>query len=76
MDMLGCDLTIFKSHFESLFKEGMTWKNHGKWGWHIDHIVPLDTAKTVEDMGRLCHYKNLQPLWWSNNLSKGNKVYD
>lgn len=73
MKLLGCDLKYFKSYIENLFKPGMTWNNHGRWGWHMDHIIPLDTAKTSTDMEKLCHYKNLQPLWWFDNLSKGNK---
>lgn len=73
MDILGCNLEQLKSHLEAQFVNGMTWGNHGRIGWHIDHIIPLDTAKTIQDMERLCHYKNLQPLWWYDNLSKGNK---
>jgi len=52
----------------------MNWKNHGKFGWHIDHIIPLSSAKTDEEVFKLCHYKNLQPLWAFENLSKGDKI--
>jgi hypothetical protein len=74
MKLLGCDLKFFKLYIESQFKPGMTWNNHGKWGWHIDHIIPLDVAKTSDDMEQLCHYKNLQPLWWYDNLSKSGTI--
>ena len=74
MDLLGCDLKFFKSHIESQFGPGMRWDNHGRWGWHIDHIMPLDMAKTSKDMESLCHYKNLQPLWWYDNLSKSGTI--
>jgi hypothetical protein len=56
--------------------EEMTFDNHGLYGWHIDHIIPLSTAKTEEDIIKLCHYTNLQPLWAKDNLSKSNKILD
>ena len=57
-----------------MFTPEMNWSNYGKFGWHIDHIIPLDSANTEDEMYKLCHYTNLQPLWWSENLSKGHKV--
>lgn len=56
--------------------EEMTFDNHGLYGWHIDHIIPLSTAKTEEDIIKLCHYTNLQPLWAEENLSKSDKILD
>ena len=52
----------------------MTWNNHGHNGWHIDHIYPLNKAKSEEDIYRLNHYTNLQPLWWYDNLKKSDKL--
>lgn len=52
----------------------MNWDNRGLYGWHIDHIIPLSSAKTEEEVYKLCHYTNLQPLWAKENLSKGNKI--
>ena len=69
-------------HLESKFYdhpktgEKMTFDHHGIHGWHIDHIIPLDSAKTEEDIIKLCHYTNLQPLWAEENLSKSNKILD
>ena len=54
----------------------MTFDNHGLYGWHIDHIIPLYSAKNEEDIIKLCHYTNLQPLWAEENLSKSNKILD
>src|SRR3989304_2320229 len=68
MELVGCDLQTLKEYIEKQFKEGMTWENHGFYGWHIDHIIPLGTAKTEEEMIKLCHYTNLQPLWALENL--------
>ena len=39
----------------------MTWDKMGV-EIHIDHIIPLSSAKTEEELYKLCHYTNLQPL--------------
>lgn len=67
---LGCSLEELKSHLESKFTSGMSWNNYGS-GWHIDHIRPLALAVSEEEVLKLCHYSNLQPLWAKDNLSKG-----
>ena len=68
----------FESQFYDHPKTGekMTFDNHGRYGWHIDHIIPLSTAETEEDIIKLCHYTNLQPMWAEQNLSKSNKILD
>jgi hypothetical protein len=73
-DIVGCTPQFLKEHLESQFKDGMSWDNYGFYGWHIDHIIPLSSAKTEEELYGLCHYTNLQPLWAKDNLSKGSKV--
>ena len=70
--LLGAEISIIKKYIKKQFLKGMTWENHGK--WHIDHKMPLATAKSKEEMEKLCHYTNLQPLWAYENLSKGGKV--
>ena len=70
--MLGCSLEFLMEHLELKFTAGMTHENHGL--WHVDHIIPLASAKTEEEMYALCHYTNLQPLWAHENLSKGDKI--
>ena len=71
-DMLGYTVEQLEQHLKSKFEPGMTWENHGI--WHIDHIIPLSSAKTIENMYKLCYYTNLQPLWAHENFSKGNKI--
>jgi hypothetical protein len=73
-DIVGCTPEILKEHLEKQFIEGMCWDNYGKFGWHIDHIIPLSSASSEEEIFKLCHYTNLQPLWAFDNLSKGNKI--
>jgi hypothetical protein len=70
--ILGAEIHVVYEHFESLFVDGMCWENMGE--WHIDHIIPLSTAITEEDVVRLCHYTNLQPLWAKDNIKKSNKL--
>lgn len=68
--ILGCTIDEFSKHIESLFVQGMSKENYGE--WELDHIVPISSAKTKEDVVRLCHYTNYQPLWKIDNLRKKN----
>lgn len=70
----GCSWTFLKTYIESRFLPGMSWDNHSVMGWHIDHIIPISTAKTGEDVKRLSHYTNLQPLWAKDNRAKGDRL--
>jgi hypothetical protein len=70
--ILGCSWDELARHIESQFTNGMNWGNRGQ--WHIDHIIPLASAQTPDDLLRLNHYTNLQPLWALDNLRKGAKV--
>jgi hypothetical protein len=69
---LGCSVDELKKYLESKFQPGMTWENYGKFGWHVDHVMPLCTftLSDREQFLKACHYTNLQPLWWYENLSK------
>jgi hypothetical protein len=71
-DIVGCTPQELKEHLEFKFKDGMSWDNQGE--WHIDHIVPLSSGKTVDEIIKLCHYTNLQPLWAIDNMKKGSKT--
>ena len=72
---LGCSVEFLKQYLEFKFQSGMTWDNHSQFGWHIDHIIPLSSFDLTdrEQFLKACHYTNLQPLWWNENLSKYNK---
>ena len=73
-EMLGAEYEVVHKHIEDQFTDGMTWDNYGIKGWHIDHIIPLASATTEEELIKLCHYTNLQPLWAEDNLKKGDKI--
>ena len=72
--IIGCTPKFLKEYLEKKFKPGMTWENHTKDGWHVDHRLPLSSGKTLEDTYKLAHYTNLQPMWATENLKKGNKI--
>lgn len=69
---IGCDLEFLKTHMESQFIDGMCWENQGE--WHIDHIIPLVSANTEDELYALCHYTNLRPMWALDNIKKGTKL--
>jgi hypothetical protein len=71
-EILGCDFETFKKHIELQFIDGMNWESRGE--WHIDHVIPVSSAKDEGEMILLNHYLNLQPLWANDNLSKGCKM--
>jgi hypothetical protein len=73
-EIVGCSPQFLKEYLEKKFTEGMSWDNHGLYGWHIDHIIPLSSVSTGEEIYKLCHYTNLQPLWATDNLKKGSKL--
>ena len=73
LELLGCSIEHLREHLESQFQEGMTFENYGD--WHIDHIRPCASfdLKDPKQQKECFHYTNLQPLWASENLSKGAK---
>jgi hypothetical protein len=73
-EILCCSYEDFMSYIEDQFNEGMSWDNYGE--WHLDHKTPISWANAEEEIYDLNHYKNFQPLWAYDNLSKGNKWSD
>jgi len=70
--LLGCTTSQLKTHIESLFTEGMNWEIFMTGDIHVDHIKPcskFDLTKRDEQIACF-NYKNLQPLWWYDNLAK------
>ena len=82
LNILCCSFEEFKTHIESLWEPWMNWDNYGKYkngelnyGWDIDHIEPITNAKTSDDVIRLNHYTNLQPLCSYTNRNIKRDVY-
>ena len=74
MKLVGCSSSELRARFESMFRDGMSWRNYGgSEGWEIDHIKPctaFDLSKPIEQ-SKCFHFSNLQPLWKRDNIRKG-----
>jgi hypothetical protein len=68
--LLDCSIEQLKQHLQSKFQLGMSFNNYGK--WHIDHIIPCArfNFSKLSEQKKCFNYKNLQPLWAEENLSK------
>lgn len=79
--IIGCTFEEFKTYIEAKWESWMTWENRGlyngelNFGWDIDHVIPMHTAKTEEDIIKLNHYTNLQPLCSNVNRNIKNRFY-
>jgi hypothetical protein len=73
MELIGCSIEQLKEYLEKQFQSGMSWENYGE--WHVDHIRPCASFDLTDpDQQRVAfNYRNLQPLWAKDNLSKGAK---
>lgn len=77
-EICGCSIDMLIEHLIKTYETNY----NTKWDWkfvqevHIDHKMPLVTAKTEEDVIKLCHYTNLQLLKARDNLKKGSKIFD
>lgn len=67
--IVGCTYEELHRHIERQFHGGMSWDRFSD--IHIDHIVPLASAKTVDEVVALNHFTNLRPTWAIDNLKKG-----
>jgi len=67
-DIICISFEDFRIYLESKFEYWMNWENYGRYngdfeyGWDIDHIIPISSAITENDVIKLNHYTNLQPL--------------
>lgn len=75
-EILGCTIEFFTKYILNLCPPNVTLKDFGRFGYHIDHIIPISSAKTEEDVIKLNHYTNLQPLWCTENIRKSNKIIE
>lgn len=71
--MIGCTPEQLLEHLHKTWYDNYGTEYNGE-PVHIDHIIPLSSAKTEEDVYRLCHYTNLQYLKPEDNLAKSDKL--
>ena len=69
--LLGCSIEFFREYLESKFTKGMSWENHGLYGWHLDHIRCCSSFDLSDlEQQKLCfHYTNYQPLWATTEIA-------
>jgi hypothetical protein len=71
--ILGIDFEGLKKYLYSTWLDNYGTEYNGE-AYHIDHIIPLATANSEEDVMRLCHYTNLQLLKPEDNLKKSDSL--
>lgn len=72
-DSLGYSVCEFVAHIERQFSGGMGWNNMHE--WQIDHIIPISTAKSIDDVIALNQLANLKPLWAKDNNKKKAQIH-
>lgn len=72
--MVGCTAEELKVYLNETFYKNYGYEYDGTDKVHIDHIIPLSTAKTQEEVAKLFHYTNLQLLKAEHNQMKSNKL--
>lgn len=76
--IVGYTVQELIAHLESQFVGVMAWDNYGKYGWHIDHIIPISAFNYTNmkhmDFKKCWVLSNLQPMWAKDNLSKCNRI--
>lgn len=71
-DVVGCSVSHLRAFIDAQLLPGMTWAERGL--WHIDHFLPLSSARTTEDVEMLSHWTNLRPIWAGENMRKHDSI--
>ena len=74
-DLLGCSHSFFKNWIFYQLYGNMTLENYGS-VWHIDHCIPIASFNLLDEseMKKCFNWINLRPMYWSENISKGDKL--
>lgn len=73
-DIVGCDYKFLQKYLLETYKNNYGYEWNRVESVHIDHIIPLATASTEEEIIKLCHYTNLQLLKAKDNIEKSDKL--
>jgi len=72
--ILGCTIEFFIDYLLNYNGQQFLANDFGIKGFHIDHIIPISLATTEDEVIKLCHYTNLRPLYYKDNIEKSNKL--
>ena len=70
-EQLGYTASEFVRHIERQFLPKMGWHNMSE--WQVDHIIPVSSATSEEDVVALNQLSNLRPMWAVDNNAKKDK---
>jgi hypothetical protein len=70
-EFIGCSYVHYMVHLSKQFVKGMNFDN--KKDWEVDHIIPISSAKTKDEILVLSKFTNLRPLWRKDNRKKHSK---
>ena len=85
--LLDCPIAQVIKEFEEKFAlygpdpsgRVMSWENHHRFGWHVEHIVPFHVWRKLltdpEQVLKSCwNHTNLRPWWSADNWTKGANI--
>lgn len=73
-NIVGCTAEELRTYLNETFYKNYGYEYDGTEPVHIDHIIPLATANTEEEVAKLYHYTNLQLLKAEHNQMKSDKL--
>ena len=72
--ILSCDFETLQAHLIQTAKNNYGGKYFPNRPYEIDHIIPVSSATTEEELLKLNHYSNLQLLYKQHNREKGDRL--
>lgn len=73
-EIVGCSIEDLISHLKQTYYNNYGVELESETDYQIDHIIPLASANSLEEVIKLCHYTNLQLLRSKDNREKSAKI--